>query len=1095
MISCINSPASKAFVHVYGWGRNDYGQLGFADQECVLTPRLIEKLEGKDPVHISASLWNSAVVTRDGELYTLGTNDSAQLGRSADCNPNHEPYRVMALDIYRVEHAACGHSHMMAITDKALLASWGSSEFGQLGQRGGLGSDQQPPKIVKSVREVPCARVACGAAHSLVLTRSGRLLTCGQGVFGALGDGGEDNEEVPQLLRSLWMAAIVQVSCGENHCAALTFSGEVLTWGRGKYGQLGHGTFDNNNQPREVEGLRGRPCIQVSCGGDHTVGLSVEGAVFSWGRNSWGQLGHGCTDSYCRPALVNRLEGIKVVQVSSGGRHTGVLTVNNEVMMCGAGDQGQLGHEVALDMQLTFTQVGGLPSWPVLYLVAGGDHNFVVFHEVPQGSSAAIGPHPSLPYGRGLLPLTPPCLLEIAEAAAGAPSSQSSSMTRPDDTGAHTRQALLQAMDVLLTSPGFLVGGFTLPPLAPVVPHGLDISAISQTYSSLLRSYDEEVVCHLGALCAKLGDELEKHVKREMRTSKSERSPAPKGQTEQHSSSPSSSALPSPTFAQQCQWARLILILMLNPLLSDPHRPAASMLPHLAATVLMLAKDMQEVLEDWLGTLAPEVIAGRMVRPLQRYLVKMVESGVVTRGTLIELCLFLELIHRANLKTGEKVHYTEFQNAVLSDSLDLRHEYVMWVQGGLQTDTDARVGPISLCQLPFLITPEAKARIVRGEAELRKHNEMQNSAIHALFEGLNPAMVVHLDINVRRSHILQDSINQIIGRTDDLRKPLKVTFFSDGVAEEGVDQGGVSREWFQLLVAEIFKPDYGMFTYQEETRTFWFNRLSPADHAEFQLVGVVLGLAIYNSVILDVHLPLLVYKKLLDIKTSYDDLKEVDPALAHGLDQLLQYPGDDVEEVFCRTFEVQSDFYGEVRKWEVKPGGAAVAVTKDNREEYVRLYTDWWLNQSVKDEFQAFAQGFHLVCGGPALTLFRHEELELLVCGLPHLDFKELEKQARYDGGYHAGHPSIRQFWSVVHSFTLEQKKKFLFFTSGCDRAPVGGLSRLILTIQRSGPDTDRLPTAHTCFYVMLLPEYRTENKMRSKLLLAIENAQGFGLK
>lgn len=83
----------------------------------------------------------------------------------------------------------------------------------------------------------------------------------------------------------------------------------------------------------------------------------------------------------------------------------------------------------------------------------------------------------------------------------------------------------------------------------------------------------------------------------------------------------------------------------------------------------------------------------------------------------------------------------------------------------------------------------------------------------------------------------------------------------------------------------------------------------------------------------------------------------------------------------------------------------------------------------------------------------------------------------------------------VLSELTLEQKKRFLAFTTGCDRAPVGGLSQLVLTLQRSGPDSERLPTAHTCFNTLLLPEYALEERMRERMMLAIENAQGFGLK
>lgn len=74
------------------------------------------------------------------------------------------------------------------------------------------------------------------------------------------------------------------------------------------------------------------------------------------------------------------------------------------------------------------------------------------------------------------------------------------------------------------------------------------------------------------------------------------------------------------------------------------------------------------------------------------------------------------------------------------------------------------------------------------------------------------------------------------------------------------------------------------------------------------------------------------------------------------------------------------------------------------------------------------------VCGGPALSLFRYEELELLVCGLPHYNFAELEKAARYEGGYNADHPTVKTFWKIIHHFSLEQKKRFLLFTTGSDR-------------------------------------------------------------
>lgn len=184
----------------------------------------------------------------------------------------------------------------------------------------------------------------------------------------------------------------------------------------------------------------------------------------------------------------------------------------------------------------------------------------------------------------------------------------------------------------------------------------------------------------------------------------------------------------------------------------------------------------------------------------------------------------------------------------------------------------------------------------------------------------------------------------------------------------------------------------------------------------------------------------------------------------------------------------------QTRTVELKPGGSQVPVTKHNRTEFVDLLVDWYLNKSVAEAFEEFKTGFYSVASGSSLVLFNHHELELLVCGLPHLDFHALESAAAYEGGYSESHPAIRMFWDIVHAFTLEQKKSFLSFVTGCNRAPMGGLGKLRMLIQKDGGDSSKLPTSHTCFNILLLPEYSCRAKMQDRLQLAIMNAEGFGL-
>jgi len=350
----------------------------------------------------------------------------------------------------------------------------------------------------------------------------------------------------------------------------------------------------------------------------------------------------------------------------------------------------------------------------------------------------------------------------------------------------------------------------------------------------------------------------------------------------------------------------------------------------------------------------------------------------------------------------------------------------------------------------------------------------------------------YLVLRVRRSHLIPDSIDNIaalkVGNPNDLKKQLKVEF----EGEEGIDEGGVSKEWFQLLVAELFSLKYGMFTQDDATRTQWFNQKSP-DFNEFELLGNVLGLAIYNNVLLDLHFPLVVYRKLLanNYLPTLRDLEETNPGLARGLHQLLEYPGD-VSEMEV-NFQISYDYFGAKMTHDLVPDALNVLVTNANRGEYVRRYVNYLLVESVTAQFEAFKKGFSTVVASQAISLLQPEELQLLICGSPELNFIELEKAAIYDNGYDRNHPTIKFFWSVVHAFTSDEKKKLLSFSTGSDRAPIGGLGRLHFVITQS-PDSDRLPTAHTCFNHLILPAYATIEKLERLMRAAIANSQGFGM-
>uniref|UniRef100_A0A0P4WDM4 Ubiquitin-protein ligase E3A n=1 Tax=Scylla olivacea TaxID=85551 RepID=A0A0P4WDM4_SCYOL len=432
------------------------------------------------------------------------------------------------------------------------------------------------------------------------------------------------------------------------------------------------------------------------------------------------------------------------------------------------------------------------------------------------------------------------------------------------------------------------------------------------------------------------------------------------------------------------------------------------------------------------------------------------------------------------------VPLSEFYDDFLSDQLEMDRDFALYKAGSSDK--------FSFLYYPFILTPATKALGLYYDNRIRMYSERRMSIYQQLIEGMaaNP----YLKLRVRRDHIIDDALVELemvaLDNPGDLKKQMVVEF----EGEQGIDEGGLSKEFFQLIVEQIFNPDYAMFCFNNESRTFWFNPNCFENDAQFTLVGIVLGLAIYNNVILDVHFPPVMYKKLCSKPGSFHDLRDWNTTLYRSLVELLEYEGDDLEEVFMQTFRVgYQDVFGTSLTHDLKTDGDTILVSQASKHEFVELYADFLLNKMVERQFRAFRRGFNMVTDdSPLVNLFRPEELELLICGSQHYDFMELMKSTEYDGGYTSETPIVQAFWELVHDMTTEDKKRLLQFTTGSARVPVGGLARLKLIIARHGPDCDRLPTAHTCFNVLLLPEYSSKEKLRDRLYKAIKYAQGFGM-
>ncbi|KAF8334176.1 uncharacterized protein EI90DRAFT_3051375 [Cantharellus anzutake] len=351
-------------------------------------------------------------------------------------------------------------------------------------------------------------------------------------------------------------------------------------------------------------------------------------------------------------------------------------------------------------------------------------------------------------------------------------------------------------------------------------------------------------------------------------------------------------------------------------------------------------------------------------------------------------------------------------------------------------------------------------------------------------------------IKVRRNHIFEDSYADIMRQTpSDLKKRLMIKF--DG--EDGLDYGGLSREFFFLLSHEMFNPFYCLFEYSAtDNYTLQINPASgvnPEHLNYFKFIGRVMGLAIFHRRFLDAYFITSFYKMILKKKITLADLESVDAELHRGMTWILE---NDITDVIDETFTTTEDRFGELVTIELKPGGADVPVTEENKKEYVETVIEYRIVRRVKEQFDAFMSGFSELIPQELINVFDERELELLIGGMSDIDVDDWTKYTDYRG-YEMNDEVIQWFWQIIRSWPTERKSRLLQFATGTSRIPVNGFKDLQgsdgprrFTIEKAG-DPSQLPKSHTCFNRIDLPPYKDYNTLEHKLTLAVEETVGFG--
>ncbi|KAL4780721.1 hypothetical protein BJX76DRAFT_360559 [Aspergillus varians] len=348
-----------------------------------------------------------------------------------------------------------------------------------------------------------------------------------------------------------------------------------------------------------------------------------------------------------------------------------------------------------------------------------------------------------------------------------------------------------------------------------------------------------------------------------------------------------------------------------------------------------------------------------------------------------------------------------------------------------------------------------------------------------------------LQLAVRRDQVFLDSFRSLYFKSADELKHGKLNVRFHG--EEGVDAGGVTREWFQVLARGMFNPDYALFIpVAADKTTFHPNRLSainPEHLMFFKFIGRIIGKALYEGRVLDCHFSRAVYKCILGRNVSIKDMETLDLDYYKSLLWMLE---NDITDIITENFALETDAFGEKQTIDLIENGRNIPVTQENKEEYVQKVVDYRLVVSVQEQLDNFLKGFHEIIPPELISIFNEQELELLISGLPEIEVDDWKANTEYHN-YSASSPQIQWFWRAVRSFDKEERAKLLQFVTGTSKVPLNGFKELEgmngvsrFNIHRDYGNKDRLPSSHTCFNQLDLPEYDSYETLRQRLYTAV---------
>ncbi|KAL1841883.1 hypothetical protein VTJ49DRAFT_6482 [Mycothermus thermophilus] len=454
-----------------------------------------------------------------------------------------------------------------------------------------------------------------------------------------------------------------------------------------------------------------------------------------------------------------------------------------------------------------------------------------------------------------------------------------------------------------------------------------------------------------------------------------------------------------------------------------------------------------------------------------------------------------------------------------------------------------------LRNMPFVIPFDMRVKIFRQFVYLDKHRRRGGNidpdrwrlwVLNQHGGPFDPSPTAHNVLSrhqakIQRGQIFEDAMEAFWALDDKLKEPIQITFVDEfGIPEAGIDGGGVTKEFLISVTSEAFCPEERLFVSNKKNSYYpnpcdldqRKNTLREAGIPEgsedwneaiayrlrqYEFLGRVIGKCLYEGILIDIAFAGFFLLKWASAgapdayRANINDLRELDEELYQGMLRLKNYPGDVGDLALDFTITDQVSLPGDPVKTVTRnlvPDGENLTVTNENRPLYISYVARHRLVVQPYAQTRAFLRGLGLIIDPAWLSMFNQNELQRLVGGdSSEIDVEDLRRHTVYSGVYAIGddgeeHPTVKLFWEVMRGLDDRQRRDVLKYVTSTPRAPLLGFGQLSppFSIRDGGRDEDRLPSASTCVNLLKLPQYKSKEVLREKLLYAVTSGAGFDL-